>query len=156
CAVLAALVSRDRAVPPAILTFFAALPWCVGLASMRVGMAFVMRAVDDADYASRAPMLARGLSEALSGRVIGAALTGALAVGVGLALAISSRARPDRTRVEALASAALALTIGWVGVVAAYTSTETSGLYYAISNAAPIDRIDLLEDSVRHSDLGGT
>jgi hypothetical protein len=156
CMVLVALSTRGRAVPVAVLAFLVALPWWIGLASMRTGMGYVLRAVAEADYVSRTPLLARGFGEALEGRVIGAALAGAMAIGVGLALAVGSRPRDDRSRTEALAASVLVLALGWVGVVAAYASSGLSRLHHEVSSLAQADRIDLLEEAVTSADLGGT
>jgi TonB family protein len=116
CAVLLFLAGRGMRVPAAIGIFVAALPWLGGLAGMRLGISMAASAVAYADAASRATMMAKGISEASSARLFGTTLSASLlgAMAVGWAIASLGQRAPNRKALLALPFGVL----GAIGMVA--------------------------------------
>lgn len=113
CAILVFLAGRGARVPLALPIGIAAMPWIAGMAGARVGASTVAAALSFADPAAKATIVAAGISESMTSRLLGGWLASSLlaAVGCGLALASIGQRAPNRRGAAALL-ALLALPFG--------------------------------------------
>jgi len=112
-AVLMALRARGTRVPWAVTWVVACVPWGIGLAGERYGFGRVQDALAHATPDMRAMMMARGIAEASSARIIGLWLSAALLGTAAVGAAISARSYPAAHR-----KAILALPGGLLALVA--------------------------------------
>src|SRR5262249_13881890 len=93
------------------------IPWLCGVAGMRLGMHNAASAVSHADPGMRATMMARGLSEAINARILGAWSTASLAMAVALSFAIAAACQRATNRKWALAGVGAVLALPALGAV---------------------------------------
>lgn len=105
------LAGRGVRVPAAAPVLLASLPWLAGLLGARMGMGMAWAAVAHVDVAFRSALMAQGIAEATSARLLGAIMaSGILAsVAIGLALGALAQRAPERSPVGALIGGGLAL-----------------------------------------------
>ena len=127
--VLLFLMARGRRVPSATLVAAGLMPWLAGLAMANYAQNQVMRALADADAASRASLLAQGTAEAMIVESYGPLLSAALfaAAGVGAGLAALAQRAPERRSAGALFGM-LALVPLAAGVMIALTQGRAAWL----------------------------
>jgi len=133
CAVLMGLAARGKRIPAVITLFFAGLPWLAGLAGTTASIGVATAAVEYADPSSRAMMMAQGVAEASSAKLMGAWLSGALlsATGLGWAFAALGQKAPGRRGIGALLAVAASLPVlGLVGF--AYLGAGPNALVLAL------------------------
>ena len=89
-AVLTAFIARGVRIPVTLPTLLAVLPWATGVAGMRTGLSMVERAIANVSPADKATILAAGIAEASSCRLLGTFLSSGLLAATGLALAVGA------------------------------------------------------------------
>jgi|GEM_PF-6650760 len=105
------LAARGMRIPSALSLFFAGLPWLVGVAGARFSTTTAINAVQNADAASRASIMAMGIAEASGARLLGAWCTSALAGALALGLAIAALGQRSTNRKPLFAVVGLALAL---------------------------------------------
>lgn len=117
-AVVLFLCGRGARVPAAIGLFVAALPWLGGLAGMRLGIWRASDAIQFADPASRAMLMAQGIAEASATRFVGTTLSSSLFAGLAMGWGVAAIAQRAPNR-----KGLLALPFGVAGLLGAVLAT---------------------------------
>lgn len=128
------LAGRGVRIPSAISLFFAGLPWLVGVAGARFSTTTAINAVQNADPAMRATMMAMGIAEASGARVLGAWCTSALAgaLALGLAIAALGQRSTNRKPLFGLVGLALALPLFVLAGYAVFSGVFGAFAVYAV------------------------
>ncbi|HEY4220595.1 MAG TPA: AgmX/PglI C-terminal domain-containing protein [Myxococcota bacterium] len=133
---LGASVAAGLGAPRAMLVASSLVPWLVGAAAGAWGFMRLNEALGSVDMADKRTILAEGCGEALSGRVLGAALAGALFFGSSVALAL--RARRDGKK--ALVGAGLCFMGFGLALASSFEAASLRSALKALAFAASIDR----------------
>ncbi len=136
--VLTALIARGFRIPVTLPTLLALLPWATGVGGMRSGLSMVVRAIENVNPADKATILAAGIAEASSCRLLGTFLSSGLLAATGLALALGAFANSVKPKpLGLLVGAAVAVpALGACFLVPDFRNLGASGFLPVLPAAA--------------------
>jgi hypothetical protein len=123
------LAGRGARVPASVSLFFAGLPWVVGVAGARLSTGLVIDALQNVEPATRAMMMAQGISEASGSRLLGAWCAASLAGALALGLAISSLGQRSPNRKPLFGAVGFVLALPVLGLAGYAASSHLFGAY---------------------------